>query len=1719
VTEERRKENKFILYTDIVGHTKMFGRLGAVFRPMRERHDEMFQQAIRTHAPSAIVQGSGDGFFAATDDVGAAIEAALAFRRALVTEDWGRFLPPEKRTPDNMIRARVGLHVGLVNVFYRDGVGKDFDGPPRTVAEKVMSMAVGNQVLLTRAVRDQGLLNLTRRDELDFKRFGEFLMRGLADTVEVWAIGEPDMPVGPRPVQPPEHRVIVFSTIHEFSSMNEKMGPDFDPMKDVWDACFAEAVLANSKDAFLKRLPDGSLAAFKNAMDATRAARDFRRGFKLKTKNAMVRFEPKIALDSGLVTFDYENNRSVDVRDQPVNIAAKVCKSGLAAPWQLILSRPVREDAYQNLPERDEFKWVCLGRKPVPGEPEPLELWDFQDVQQKSEHRTLVYIDFKKVAEALRNLPAISSQFNERLNELVGEVIGRRTEEPWLLPVDGPAGGAMGLAFKDPVEAIQGAIDLRDTATKEQWERILTGFKRASRDDNLLKIAVTAGQVRLTYEDGLIREFKGAALETARPLVGVAENSQIIVQRELKEAVAAAFPESDVKWKKVEAAALGDEPAIDAFELRRGSVRNNKPILIGVGIFALAAAITLGIAMPKIMGTRQDQGPWAVGSPPPEISNQVRSLEAILPPESVAVIRDALNRYAERDYKNVKEITTVREGFTDVDAALKAITARNATTGFNADAAKEFASTPPGESKEQVVAWLGNFIKQTAIPDASNPITTALTKDRDLKNLEERIKASKSVDQATLLQEFKDVSAKVDSARKMRWTEPTKDQVIKSVDEAKAAFVALGKKVPETEEATKQDDPEWLKTAVGAMNQSDESVIKSIGRLVGSALRNNIETPGAKAKADALAGPLAALAGAKANYDLDALDEFVVTPLRGKGQGVTLDDLSGIPAVIASTERLAGQSLIPEISAAERRTVALRLQYEQTGHADEPTIKTFDTLRARLGNATQLRWIKRDEAELKAAKAEAEKQLADGSDLQKKVVAAIALADSTVNASANLNRLLGERDIAPGFASINEQWQKTAQALAARQGQPAAARLEEALKLKTDLTGVAEKFKEQPDFGGSLWQRSLAGSVRRQRDEELKPALEKVGTPAFRAAVDAADTAYKASLGEAKAFAGSVSALIFAIDHAYVLGDTLPNSSKKVADLAREIATSPYVKNDAAMASAVTEYTQRVSALARIDASTNPAELLQIVNTSVASRPEVPVAVWRRLGDAALLDQAGYLDALFQAQDEIGRLPGLTDAARKKELKDEVSKTIASRWSMHFARLSDEAPIRRAMVRRERVGTDADLLASMQPQAKYNFKRALLSTALESGDEKKIQEAVAAFMSDPFWQALPPNSPARTTLSDLGAIGAGGGGGAVGGEMPLGEIGPGSAGWKLVEANADSATYEFAPGGPRLTFIRVQAGNTASWVCSTELSLGVASEVVMKNKLAGTFKQMFSDKGDHRGPFVWSRDALGNPRLGNPTGERIWTPSSPALANRSYYPRDPGPPTVDHPMNYLTPSAAMFLARAIGCRPITSAEWKAAAAMEPDAKNPAKWNLRDATFKELLDYRNSDPNNKRSGTFDPDTQNFPTQPQDKSTLASDDKYLWFAKVNDDVSGPKKFHHLVGNVAEMVYEDAEKAEQIKRNDVNDLVNAAEANSKFKVIGASAMSGLTAGDAKPDVVLPMRNVELAAAPVSIRGFADVGVRLAFSARKNQEQAAPFLTKVAPIIRRAPYLSPSN
>ena len=111
-TETRRQlptGSVTLLFTDIVGSTRLWERYPAAMTAALPRHDELLRSAI--DGPGGYVfKFLGDAFCASFSDAGSAIGAALQAQRVLEEEPW---------TEHIRIRVRMGLHTGVC--YERDG--------------------------------------------------------------------------------------------------------------------------------------------------------------------------------------------------------------------------------------------------------------------------------------------------------------------------------------------------------------------------------------------------------------------------------------------------------------------------------------------------------------------------------------------------------------------------------------------------------------------------------------------------------------------------------------------------------------------------------------------------------------------------------------------------------------------------------------------------------------------------------------------------------------------------------------------------------------------------------------------------------------------------------------------------------------------------------------------------------------------------------------------------------------------------------------------------------------------------------------------------------------------------------------------------------------------------------------------------------------------------------------------------------------------------------------------------------------------------------------------------------------------------------------------------------------------------------------------------------------------------------------------------------------
>lgn len=218
------------------------------------------------------------------------------------------------------------------------------------------------------------------------------------------------------------------------------------------------------------------------------------------------------------------------------------------------------------------------------------------------------------------------------------------------------------------------------------------------------------------------------------------------------------------------------------------------------------------------------------------------------------------------------------------------------------------------------------------------------------------------------------------------------------------------------------------------------------------------------------------------------------------------------------------------------------------------------------------------------------------------------------------------------------------------------------------------------------------------------------------------------------------------------------------------------------------------------------------------------------------------------------------------------------------------------------------------------------------------------------------------------------------------------------------------------------------------------------------------------------------------------------------------------PMQYVPAPTALYLAGALGCRLPTSAEW--AAAYARPAPN-ARWNLRDEIWQRQLEYvakaapgkAPGQPEWPDAGAFIPKDAKVAIQ-QNARWFKTRDDVLWFREV--DVDDGHDFHNLVGNVAEFVWDDPRAFETLADKSLASVRKLIEQHAdELHVIGGSALS---APELKFDQPLPVDLAETGNVPSAWNGYADVGMRLAFSAPGTRPQRLGWIVAAHPYLSRA-------
>ena len=176
-----------LLFSDIVGSTDLKARHGVpAYSEALRTHNGFFERIARECRSIRILQNMGDGYFAEAGGVAEAVKFALLFQHAMREEPWGKV----------RLTTRVGVHAGEVGVVDSAG-GCGVVGPAADLAARVMSLAVGGQILLTRFpfdearhfIREHPTVAGCEMPPLCWLAHGPYLLKGRAEPMEIFEVG------------------------------------------------------------------------------------------------------------------------------------------------------------------------------------------------------------------------------------------------------------------------------------------------------------------------------------------------------------------------------------------------------------------------------------------------------------------------------------------------------------------------------------------------------------------------------------------------------------------------------------------------------------------------------------------------------------------------------------------------------------------------------------------------------------------------------------------------------------------------------------------------------------------------------------------------------------------------------------------------------------------------------------------------------------------------------------------------------------------------------------------------------------------------------------------------------------------------------------------------------------------------------------------------------------------------------------------------------------------------------------------------------------------------------------------------------------------------------------------------------------------------------------------------------------------------------------------
>jgi class 3 adenylate cyclase len=178
------------MFTDLVGSVAMQQRLGtAAYMRYVARHDQVIQECLAVVRGARVLNETGDGFLVCFDDPADAVNTALRLQSRLVDEV----------CEGEHVRVRIGLHLGVVTEMQERIRGeKRAVGMPVNLTARIMDLADGGQILMTRAVYEDARHHVREHPQagagrpapvLKWCSHGFYEIKGDPEPVEVFEVG------------------------------------------------------------------------------------------------------------------------------------------------------------------------------------------------------------------------------------------------------------------------------------------------------------------------------------------------------------------------------------------------------------------------------------------------------------------------------------------------------------------------------------------------------------------------------------------------------------------------------------------------------------------------------------------------------------------------------------------------------------------------------------------------------------------------------------------------------------------------------------------------------------------------------------------------------------------------------------------------------------------------------------------------------------------------------------------------------------------------------------------------------------------------------------------------------------------------------------------------------------------------------------------------------------------------------------------------------------------------------------------------------------------------------------------------------------------------------------------------------------------------------------------------------------------------------------------